>query len=153
MAQDPDMSCTDAVNYANTYTLPISATYNGQPMSETYSTIDMGGVSRAICLPELPGTLSASEPAELLKAKYPAVLWSGKGVEYLEGGEWKPVDQEHISGPADLFEACRSGRFRFNPVLFKKQGGEGHVEITVRLITTDGTSIPGMDLTGDLLVI
>ena len=145
MALDPDMSFDDLTDLINTYKILIPATHNGEKIQD-FDTPDQKEICRQICLPKSPEGLSSEASTELPReSKYPAVLWTGPGVEYNIGGEWKSLTAEVFQDGRGIFETATNATFRFNPVLWKKQGGQGTVNLKVMAITTEGESIPEVE--------
>ena len=145
MALDPDMSFDDLMDLINTYKILIPASHNGVKIQD-FDTPDQKEICRQICLPKPPDGLSSEACAELPRAsKYPAVFWTGPGVEYCIGGQWKSVTAGDFQDGRDIFESATKATFRFNPVLWKKMGGKGTVNLKVMAITTDGETIPEVE--------
>ena len=145
MALDPDMSFDDLMDLINTYKILIPASHNGEKIQD-FDTPDQKEICRQICLPKPPDGLSSEACAELPRAsKYPAVFWTGPGVEYCIGGQWKSVTAGDFQDGRDIFESATKATFRFNPVLWKKMGGKGTVNLKVMAITTDGETIPEVE--------
>ncbi|MBR6932045.1 MAG: hypothetical protein IKH49_01955 [Bacteroidales bacterium] len=145
MALDPDMSFDDLMDLINTYKIRIPASHNGEKIQD-FDTPDQKEICRQICLPKSPEGLSSEASTELPReSKYPAVLWTGPGVEYNIGGEWKSLTAEDFQAGRDIFETATHATFRFNPVLWEKQGGKGTVNLKVMAITTDGGTIPEVE--------
>lgn len=145
MAMDPDMSFDNLMDLINTYKILIPASHNGEKIQD-FDTPDQKEICRQICLPKSPEGLSSEASSELPReSKYPAVLWTGPGVEYNIGGEWKSLTAEDFQDGRDIFETATNATFRFNPVLWKKQGGKGSVSLKVMAITTDGETIPEVE--------
>ncbi len=145
MALNPDMSFDDLMDLINTYKILIPASHNGEKIQD-FDTPDQKEICRQICLPKLPEGLSSDACSELPRdSKYPAVLWTGSGVEYNIGGEWKSLTAGDFQDGRDIFEAASNATFRFNPVLWKKMGGKGTVNLKVMAITTDGETIPEVE--------
>ena len=145
MALDPDMSFDDLMDLINTYKILIPASHNGEKIQD-FDTPDQKEICRQICLPEVLESLSPDACIELPRdSKYPAVLWTGPGVEYCSGGQWKSVNAGEFQDGRDIFEAASNATFRFNPILWKKMGGKGTVNLKVMAITTDGETIPEVE--------
>ena len=145
MALDPDMSFDDLMDLINTYKILIPASHNGEKIQD-FDTPDQKEICRQICLPKIPEGLASDNNTELPReSKYPAVLWTGPGVEYCIGGQWKSVNAGEFQDGRDIFEAATNATFRFNPVLWKKIGGKGTVNLKVMAITTDGETIPEVE--------
>ena len=145
MALDPDMSFDDLTDLINTYKILIPATHNGEKIQD-FDTPDQKEICRQICLPKSPEGLSSEASTELPReSKYPAVLWTGPGVEYWIDGQWKSLTAEDFRDSRDIFETATNAIFRFNPILWKKQGGKGTVNLKVMAITTDGGTIPEVE--------
>ena len=145
MALDPDMSFDDLMDLINTYKILIPASHNGEKIQD-FDTPDQKEICRQICLPALPEKLAKDTYTELPReSKYPAVLWTGLGVEYFIDGQWKSLTAEDFQDGRDIFETATNATFRFNPVLWKKQGGKGSVSLKVMAITTDGETIPEVE--------
>ena len=145
MALDPDMSFDDLTDLINTYKILIPATHNGEKIQD-FDTPDQKEICRQICLPKSPEGLSSEASTELPReSKYPAVLWTGPGVEYNIGGEWKSLTAEVFQDGRGIFETATNATFRFNPILWKKQGGKGTVNLKVMAITTEGETIPEVE--------
>lgn len=145
LALDPDMSFDDLMDLINTYKILIPASHNGKKIQD-FDTPDQKEICRQICLPKSPEGLSSEASTELPReSKYPAVLWTGPGVEYNIGGEWKSLTAEDFQDGRGIFESAAKATFRFNPVLWKKMGGKGTVNLKVMAITTDGETIPEVE--------
>ena len=145
MALDPDMSFDDLMDLINTYRILIPASHNGERIQD-FDTPDQKEICRRICLPEIPDVLAYDAFTDLPRdSKYPAVLWTGPGVEYCIDGQWKSMTDGNLQDGRDIYEAATDATFRFNPVLWKKQGGKGTVDLKVMAITTDGESIPEVE--------
>ena len=145
MALDPDMSFDDLMDLINTYKILIPASHNGEKIQD-FDTPDQKEICRQICLPVIPKGLSSDASTELPRdSKYPAVLWTGPGVEYCIDGQWKSMTDGNLQDGRDIYETATNATFRFNPVLWKKQGGKGTVDLKVMAITTDGESIPEVE--------
>ena len=145
MALDPDMSFDDLMDLINTYKILIPASHNGEKIQD-FDTPDQKEICRQICLPKIPEGLASDNNTELPReSKYPAVLWTGPGVEYCIGGQWRSLTAEDFQDGRDIFEAATNATFRFNPVLWKKMGGKGTVSLKVMAITTDGETIPEVE--------
>ena len=145
MALDPDMSFDDLMDLINMYKILIPASHNGEKIQD-FDTPDQKEICRQICLPKPPEGLSSEACAELPRdSKYPAVLWTGPGVEYCIGGQWKSVTAGDFQDGRDIFECASYATFRFNPILWKKMGGKGTVNLKVMAITTDGETIPEVE--------
>ncbi|MBR5660629.1 MAG: Ig domain-containing protein [Bacteroidales bacterium] len=145
MALDPDMSFDDLMDLINTYKILIPASHNGEKIQD-FDTPDQKEICRQICLPEIPEGLDFETCTDLPRdSKYPAVLWTGQGVEYCLDGQWKSMTDGNLQDGRDIFEAATDATFRFNPVLWKKQGGKGIVDLKVMAITVDGESIPEVE--------
>ncbi|MBR3441394.1 MAG: Ig-like domain-containing protein [Bacteroidales bacterium] len=146
MALDPDMSFDDLMDLINTYKILIPASHNGEKIQD-FDTPDQKEICRQICLPKVPEGLATDGCTELPReSKYPAVLWTGPGVEYYSiDGQWKSLTAEDFQDGRDIFETATNTTFRFNPVLWKKQGGKGTVSLKVMAITTDGETIPEVE--------
>jgi len=145
MALDPDMSFDDLMDLINTYKILIPASHNGEKIQD-FDTPDQKEICRQICLPKSPEGLSSEASTELPReSKYPAVLWTGPGVEYNIGGEWKSLTAEDFQDGRGIFESAAKATFRFNPVLWKKMGGKGTVNLKAMAITTDGETIPEVE--------
>ena len=145
MALDPDMSFDDLMDLINTYKILIPASHNGEKIQD-FDTPDQKEICRQICLPKSPEGLSSEASTELPReSKYPAVLWTGPGVEYNIGGEWKSLTAEDFQDGRGIFETATNATFRFNPILWKKQGGKGTVNLKVMAITTEGETIPEVE--------
>ena len=52
---------------------------------------------------------------------------------------------DNAQDDSDIFKYATEATFRFNPVLWKKQGGKGNVNLKVMAITTDGETIPEVE--------
>ncbi len=145
MALDPDMSFDDLMDLINTYKILIPASHNGEKIQD-FDTPDQKEICRQICLPVLPERLPQDTYTDLPReSKYPAVLWTGPGVEYCINGQWKTLTAEDFRDSRDIFETATNATYRFNPVLWKKQGGKGTVNLKVMAITTDGETIPEVE--------
>ncbi|MBR0300597.1 MAG: Ig domain-containing protein [Bacteroidales bacterium] len=145
MALDPDMSFDDLMDLINTYKILIPASHNGEKIQD-FDTPDQKEICRQICLPKVPEGFAQDTYTELPRdSKYPAVLWTGPGVEYWIDGQWKSLTAEDFQAGRDIFETATHATFRFNPVLWKKQGGKGTVNLKVMAITTDGETIPEVE--------
>ena len=145
MALDPDMSFDDLMDLINTYKILIPASHNGEKIQD-FDTPDQKEICRQICLPKVPESLSPDACTELPRdSKYPAVLWTGPGVEYFIDDQWKSVTTDYVQDERDIFECASYATFRFNPVLWKKMGGKGTVNLKVMAITTDGETIPEVE--------
>lgn len=145
MALDPDMSFDDLMDMINTYKILIPASHNGKKIQD-FDTPDQKEICRQICLPVIPKGLSSDASTELPRdSKYPAVLWTGPGVEYCIDGQWKSMNADNLQDGQDIYETATNATFRFNPVLWKKQGGKGTVSLKVMAITADGESIPEVE--------
>ena len=145
MALDPDMSFDDLMDLINTYKILIPASHNGEKIQD-FDTPDQKEICRQICLPKVPEGLATDGCTELPReSKFPAVLWTGAGVEYSIDGQWKSVTDGNFQDTRDIYEAATDATFRFNPVLWKKQGGKGKVNLKVMAITTDGETIPEVE--------
>lgn len=145
MALDPDMSFDDLMDLINTYKILIPASHNGEKIQD-FDTPDQKEICRQICLPKIPEALASENNTDLPRdSKYPAVLWTGPGVEYCINGQWKSMSADNLQDGRDIYEAAANATFRFNSVLWKKQGGKGTVSLKVMAITTDGESIPEVE--------
>jgi hypothetical protein len=145
MALDPDMSFDDLMDLINTYKILIPASHNGEKIQD-FDTPDQKEICRQICLPKIPEGLSSDTSTELpQESKYPAVLWTGPGVEYCIDGQWKSLTVDNAQDARDIFNYATEATFRFNPVLWKKMGGKGTVNLKVLAITTDGETIPEVE--------
>ena len=145
MALDPDMSFDDLMEMINTYKIIIPATSRGERIQD-FDTPDQKEICRQICLPENPEGLAPDTSTDLPRgSKYPAVLWTGPGVEYCINGQWKSMTGDNLQDERDIYEAATYAKFRFNPVLWRKQGGKGTVNLKVMAITTDGETIPEVE--------
>ncbi len=146
MALDPDMSFDDLMELINTYKIIIPATFRGERIQD-FDTPDQKEICRQICLPEVPEGLATDGCTELPReSKYPAVLWTGPGVEYYSiDGQWKSMTANNAQDSRDIYDFATDATFRFNPVLWKKQGGKGTVSLKVMAITTDGETIPEVE--------
>ena len=109
-------------------------------------------VSKEIHLPDFPDQFSATTPYEFTaKTKMPIFI-HGSGIECFLDGEWTPATCDNIRTESDILSAAQAQRFRFNPELFRKQGGEGSVEITACLIYYQGAMIPDITKTERIIV-
>lgn len=145
MALDPDMSFDDLMDLINTYKILIPASHNGEKIQD-FDTPDQKEICRQICIPALPEKLAKDIYTELPReSKYPAVLWTGPGVEYFINGHWKSLTAEDFRDGRVIFETATKASFRFNPVLWKKMGGNETVNLKVMAITTEGETIPEVE--------
>ena len=154
LALDPDMSIDDVVNLINSHPKSVRATYNDQPYNDfEFRTVDIRGMIKEVNLPKAVQSLSGSAPTELpLSAKFPNVLYTGKGVECFVDGKWMPFTAEYIYDDILFNLAFKAQKFRFNPELWAKQGGKGKAEIKVQLMTADGESIPDIERVMEIAV-
>ena len=152
LALDPDMSMDEVIDliHANPYKIPT--TINGEPTADS-ETFDFIAMIKEVNLPKAVQSLSGSAPTELpLSAKFPNVLYTGKGVECFVDGKWMPFTAEYIYDDILFNLAFKAQKFRFNPELWAKQGGKGKAEIKVQLMTADGESIPDIERVMEIAV-
>ena len=152
VALKPSMSFDDLKVLINKYIITIPGYFNDERI-EDFHAPDQKKICKELLLPAFPAELSAQDVTVLPKSDtYPAVLWSGEGVECLIDGKWMPVTNDILERKG-LYEICRFSTFRFNPDLFRIQGVQDKASMKVQLITTAGESIPEMedDLTIALL--
>ena len=145
MALDPDMSFDDLMDLINTYKILIPASHNSEKIQD-FDTPDQKEICRQICLPKVPEGLATDECTDLPRdSKYPAVLWTGPGVEYCIDGQWESLTADNAQDVRDIYKYATEATFRFNPVLWKKQGEKGTVSLKVMAITTDCETIPEVE--------
>ncbi len=132
---------------------PVKAAYhNGEKFDSNMKIFDEMAVSKEIHLPNFPEQFSATSPYEFTaKTKMPLFI-QGAGIECFMNGEWIPASCDNIRTASDILSIAQAQRFRFNPELYKKQGGEGSVEITACLIYYQGNMIPDITKTERIAV-
>lgn len=135
---DPTLTADEITSLVDECKESIPAYHNGEKIDMNAATFNMLKSTKKLTVPQLPATVSGTEATVLPQSRLKATVFvSGKGIEGLQGGEYVTADSEHFQSPSEIVDAARNA-FRFNPSLFRKQGGRDGDTITVTIVNLDG---------------